>query len=131
MTVGYDEIARHCETLSYRDKFRLAQLLIQLARREEEEQSPERRAGKSADQGTVEYVAERLLKSKPGRKPALLRNRNLLTCALLRSSRNGAIIPCWQKRIKEDAHVLLEICRHFSSRFIDLIDDMNERLESR
>jgi hypothetical protein len=60
----------------------------------------------------------------------LFRNRNLLTCALLRSSRNGAIIPCWQKRIKEDAHVLLEICRHFSPRFIDLIDDMNERLES-
>jgi hypothetical protein len=61
----------------------------------------------------------------------MFRNRNLLTYAPLRSSRNGAIIPCWQKRIKEDAHVLLEICRHFSPRFIDLIDDMNERLESR
>ena len=72
MSVGYEETASRCETLSYRDKLRLAQLLIQLARREEEEQSPERRAAKSADQGMVEYVAERLLKSKPGRKPALL-----------------------------------------------------------
>ncbi len=35
----YEEIAKKCEGLSYRDKFRLAQLLIQLARKQEEEES--------------------------------------------------------------------------------------------
>ncbi len=39
----YSELAKEIEQLSYRDKFRLAQLLIQLARKEEEEQNPERR----------------------------------------------------------------------------------------
>jgi len=33
----YDELSKQAEQLSYRDKFRLAQLLIQLARKEEEE----------------------------------------------------------------------------------------------
>ena len=36
----YDEVAALAENLSYRDKFRLAQLLIQLARKEEEESHP-------------------------------------------------------------------------------------------
>ena len=39
----YSELSKEIEQLSYRDKFRLAQLLIQLARKEEEEQSPEQR----------------------------------------------------------------------------------------
>jgi hypothetical protein len=39
----YSELAKEIEQLSYRDKFRLAQQLIQLARKEEEEQNPERR----------------------------------------------------------------------------------------
>ena len=39
----YDEIAKHCESLGYRDKFRLSQLLIQLARKEEEIQNPQTR----------------------------------------------------------------------------------------
>ena len=39
----YSELSREIEQLSYRDKFRLAQLLIQLARKEEEEQNPEQR----------------------------------------------------------------------------------------
>jgi hypothetical protein len=39
----YRELSREIEKLSYRDKFRLAQLLIQLARKEEEEQNPEQR----------------------------------------------------------------------------------------
>lgn len=68
----YDQIAKNCESLSYRDKFRLAQLLIQLGRKEEEEQSPENRAVKSTDSETVRYVAERLLKSRPAKKAALL-----------------------------------------------------------
>ncbi len=39
----YDEITKHCEDLSYRDKLRLSQLLIQLARKEEEIQNPQKR----------------------------------------------------------------------------------------
>jgi hypothetical protein len=68
----YDELAKQIEKLSYRDKFRLAQLLIQVARKEEEEAHPERRpitpptATSDADQ--IQYVAERLRKLKPSRK---------------------------------------------------------------
>jgi len=70
--MGYDEIVKHCEYLSYRDKFALAQLLIQLGRKEEEERAPDRRRSGSTDSETVEYVAERLLKSKPGKEASLL-----------------------------------------------------------
>ena len=70
--MGYDEIAKQCELLSYRDKFRLAQLLIQLGRKEEEERSPEHRKAGAAEPETIEYAAERLLKSKPGKKASLL-----------------------------------------------------------
>jgi hypothetical protein len=72
----YDELAASVEVLSYRDKFRLAQLLIQLARKEEEEQNPEKRvAGSSAsslEPELVEYVAQRLLKLRPSKKASLL-----------------------------------------------------------
>lgn len=72
----YDELVASVEVLSYRDKFRLAQLLIQLARKEEEEQNPEKRVAVSAatslDPELVEYVAQRLLKLRPGKKAALL-----------------------------------------------------------
>ena len=66
--MDYDDIAKICEHLSYRDKFRLAQLLIQLARKQEEEKNPDGR--KSGENGLdmVEYVGERLLKSKPAKK---------------------------------------------------------------
>ena len=39
----YNELSKEIQQLNYRDKFRLAQLLIQLARKEEEEQNPQRR----------------------------------------------------------------------------------------
>ena len=39
----YDEIAKECQELGYRDKLRLSQLLIQLARKEEEIQNPQNR----------------------------------------------------------------------------------------
>jgi len=39
----YTEISKQIEYLSYRDKLRLAQLLVQLARKEEEEQNPEKK----------------------------------------------------------------------------------------
>lgn len=71
----YDELSREIEQLSYRDKFRLAQLLIQLARKEEEEQNPEARQAAVSpaelDPELVQYVAERLKKLRPSKKEAL------------------------------------------------------------
>ena len=68
----HDEIAKQSENLSYRDKFRLAQLLIQLARKEEEEQYPEQRqAANTSGTALVQYVAERILKLRPTKKAAL------------------------------------------------------------
>jgi hypothetical protein len=53
----------------------LAQLFIQFARKEEEEQNPEKRqtTGASAkfDPELVQYVADRLRKLKPSKKEAL------------------------------------------------------------
>lgn len=72
----YDEVSKQAEQLSYRDKFRLAQLLIQLARKEEEEQNPEKRkiasASTPSDPELVQYVADRLRKLKPSKKETLL-----------------------------------------------------------
>lgn len=72
----YAELSKEVENLGYRDKFRLAQLLIQLARKEEEEQNPDRRQSQGApsamDAELVQYVADRLRKLKPSKKEALL-----------------------------------------------------------
>jgi hypothetical protein len=72
----YDEIVALTEQFSYRDKLRLAQLLIQFARKEEEEKNPEHRVvnvvPSSPDQETIQYVIERLIKLKPTRKASLL-----------------------------------------------------------
>ena len=70
----YEEIAKECENLSYRDKFRLAQLLIQLARKEEEEEYPTQRKleEKPNDVPNITYVTERILKLKPAKKSTLL-----------------------------------------------------------
>jgi hypothetical protein len=71
--MDYDEISKLIEPLGYRDKLRLAQLLIQLARKEEESSYPEKRQNLSAiSQDTIDYVYERLLKLRPARRPALL-----------------------------------------------------------
>jgi hypothetical protein len=71
----YSQLSKEIEQLTYRDKFRLAQLLIQLARKEEEEQNPEQRhkPGPSAklEPELVQYVADRLRKLRPSRKEAL------------------------------------------------------------
>ncbi|MBD1830295.1 hypothetical protein H6F71_23290 [Microcoleus sp. FACHB-61] len=69
----YDEIAGLCEQLGYRDKLRLAQLLIQLARKEEETQNAQHRIEENPkdfskplnSSEVVEYVFERLIKLKP------------------------------------------------------------------
>jgi hypothetical protein len=72
----YQDLCKETEALSYRDKFRLAQHLIQLARKEEEEENPERRqsGGPTAtwDPELIEYVSYRLHKLKPSRRDALL-----------------------------------------------------------
>jgi hypothetical protein len=72
----YNELSKEIEKLSYLDKFRMAQLLIQLARKEEEDQNPGQRkaTGSSAnlEPELVQYVADRLRKLKPSRKDALL-----------------------------------------------------------
>lgn len=71
----YSELSKEVERLSYRDKFRLAQLLIQLARKEEEEQNPEQRPKRAPsarlDPELVQYVADRLRKLKPSKKKPL------------------------------------------------------------
>jgi len=72
----YSELSKQAEGLSYRDKLRLAQLLIQLARKEEEEQNPEKRATAAApapsDPELIQYVADRLKKLRPSKKETLL-----------------------------------------------------------
>jgi hypothetical protein len=71
----YNELSKAIEQLSYRDKFRLAQLLIQLARKEEEEKTPEQRQGAAVsakpDAELLQYVADRLRKLKPSKKEAV------------------------------------------------------------
>ena len=80
----YDEIAVVCEQLHYRDKLRLAQLLIQHARKEEETENPQKRLKEppqkeskaqhkeEQNKDVIEYVIERLLKLKPSKKSSLL-----------------------------------------------------------
>ena len=72
----YDEIASAALKLGYREKLRLALSLIQAATNEEEGQHPSARAlggvlG-SPDPELVIYVADRLKKLKPSKKPAVL-----------------------------------------------------------
>lgn len=72
----YSELSKEITQLSYRDKFRLAQLLIQRARKEEEEQNPQSRqkngSATKLDPSSVQFVAERLQKLKPSKKETLL-----------------------------------------------------------
>ena len=72
----YEEVSALAEKLSYRDKLRLAQLLVQLGRKEEEEQNPEKRvsptSAKPPDAELIKYVADRLMKLRPGKKDGVL-----------------------------------------------------------
>ena len=78
----YNELSEAVTSLSYRDKFRLAQLLIQLARKEEEEQYPQQRAPSAPGLGSpselTAYVAERIKKLRPTKKEALLNSINAM-----------------------------------------------------
>lgn len=70
--MSYEDIAKACEKLCYRDKFRLAQLLLQLGRKQEEEEYPAPRESSGPEgQDQTSYVAERLLKLKPTKLAAL------------------------------------------------------------
>ena len=98
----FDNIVGLCQQLGYRDKLRLAQLLIQLARKEEEQQNPEKRVEQSQKKEkeqnpekrveqsqpaspssknsseTIQYVIERLKKIRPGKKRSLLNSINAM-----------------------------------------------------
>ena len=66
----YEEIKDLTLQLSYRDKFRLAQLLLQVGRKEEEEQYVEKVTEEHFID--VDYVSERLLKSRPSKLKTLV-----------------------------------------------------------
>ena len=66
----YNDIAKQAEKLNYREKLHLAQRLLQMAIKEEEDQKPESTG--PIDPGLVEFAAERLRKLKPSKKEAVL-----------------------------------------------------------
>jgi hypothetical protein len=73
--MDYAEIVKTSESLSYRDKLRLAQHLIQVGRKEEEETHPDNRKAEAAlqpDPELITYVADRLQKLKPTKKATVL-----------------------------------------------------------
>jgi hypothetical protein len=59
IAMDYDEIVEIIQNLNYRDKLRLAQLLIQKARAEEESKSPDN------PKSDINSIVERVLKSRP------------------------------------------------------------------
>ncbi|MCJ0830498.1 hypothetical protein MN869_18975 [Acinetobacter sp. NIPH1876] len=68
--MNYEEVKDLTLQLSYRDKFRLAQLLIQNGRKEEEEQYVEK--VKEEVNIDISYIIERLLKSRPRKLQSLM-----------------------------------------------------------
>lgn len=63
----YQEIESLAKTLSYRDKLHLAQTMLQMARKEEEERNS------STAKYAAEFpnIVERIQKSKPGKRKSL------------------------------------------------------------
>ncbi|HRO79378.1 MAG TPA: hypothetical protein PLA93_11800 [Acinetobacter towneri] len=68
--MSYEAIKELALQLGYRDKLKLAQLLIQVARKEEEEQYVEK-VQQEDEVIDVDYVSERLLKSRPSKQKSL------------------------------------------------------------
>ena len=80
--MSYDVIRLAAEKLSYREKMKLSQYLIQAAIKEEEELHPEKRITTSSTnqttikpteskENTIDHIKERLFKSKPSKKQSL------------------------------------------------------------
>ena len=69
MIHGYEVILELVKKLSYRDKLRLAQTLIQLARKEEEEKN-ENPLGKA--KLSLDEIKSKITKSKPSTEKTLL-----------------------------------------------------------
>jgi hypothetical protein len=76
MAMNFDQVSSVAQQLAYRDKLRLAQVLIQWARKEEEEANLDKRAAsketKPSDPELIRYVSERLRKLKPTKKETAL-----------------------------------------------------------
>jgi mannitol/fructose-specific phosphotransferase system IIA component (Ntr-type) len=85
--MSYDVIRLAADKLTYREKMKLSQYLIQAAIKEEEDLNPttrnvpsqkiEKPKAKSVDQAPddldiISYVKERLVKSKPSKKQSLI-----------------------------------------------------------
>jgi hypothetical protein len=80
--MSYEVIKLACDNLTYREKMKLAQYLIQAAIKEEEtlnllnrpaeqKQSHSGQPSNSIDSDLLEYVKERLAKSKPSKRQSL------------------------------------------------------------
>lgn len=67
----YDEILKKCENLNYRDKLHLAQSLIQIVIKEEENDNLEQ-IDRSNDINSIEYITKRLAKLKPTKIKSLI-----------------------------------------------------------
>jgi hypothetical protein len=76
----YDDLEKAVESLSYRAKFRLAELLIELGRKEEEAQHPERRVSPGANSSLelTTYVADRIKKLRPTKNEGLVNSINAM-----------------------------------------------------
>ena len=73
--MDYEEISGAAKGLGYRDKLRLAQLLIELARREEEDEHPASRDAGAVRPETIAnaaYAAQRIRKLGPRTRKALM-----------------------------------------------------------
>lgn len=72
----YEELVREAEALSCKDKLRLAQTLMQMARREEAEQAGQGQA--ASPEELVSYVAPRIRKLRPTKKAGLINSINAM-----------------------------------------------------
>ena len=79
-TMTYDELENAIEPLTYREKFKLAQLLIQLARNEEEQHYLHRRGVTDPDPSSdlTTYVAHRIKKLRPTKIDGLINSINAM-----------------------------------------------------
>jgi hypothetical protein len=114
--MNYSELSKEVESLNYREKFRLAQLLIQLARKEEEEQKPEERpfvaTAKDNTSDLTEYVAERIKKLRPAKKNALLNSISAMfqfQGGISNQDRDTVVLELQKKR-----HIKIETNNHVS-----------------